>query len=97
MTFIKLLIAGYIAVFLLAFVVIGNRADGMVVNGSYHEPYGFFNMEQKDPQACYRVVFGNAIWSAVGFTTAIAPIYFLGWYIFEPRPDEDCPYQTFER
>ena len=72
---------------------IGNRADGLDINGSYHEPVGIFTLNQRDPDVCYEVVVGNVIWSIVLVETIVAPIYLVGWQILEPVPDENCPYR----
>ncbi len=72
--------------------------DGQTINGTYHETYGLFNKaEVKDPDVCYRAVFGNIVWAVILIETVIFPVYFVGWSMYEPIPDEDCtPYQRQE-
>jgi hypothetical protein len=73
--------------------------DGQVINGEYHDTYGLFNApSNKDPDVCYRAIVGNIVWSVIGIETVILPVYFIGFSMYEPIPDEDCtPYQRKER
>lgn len=49
------------------------------------ETYGLFNEdEMKHPNIKYRVIFGNVVWSIILIETIIAPVYFIGYSIFEP-------------
>ena len=82
---LSLLLAGFASVW--------NRADGLVVNGSYHAPIGIATWHQKDPDVCYEVVFGNVIWSILLSGTIVVPVYLIGWQILEPVPNENCPYR----
>lgn len=64
--------------------------EGKVINGQYHDTYGFFNEQQeRNPKVCYRVIVGNVVWGIVLMETIIAPIYFFGFSLFEPAPDDN--------
>lgn len=64
--------------------------DSLVVNGSRHDTVGVFTQEQKDPDVCYRVITGNVVWSVLLVQTIVAPVYFLGFSLWEPTLDQDC-------
>jgi len=65
--------------------VLWGCADDFVVDGKKYETYGLFNKDEVcNPDVEYQVVWGNVIWGALLFETAIAPIYFFGFSIFEP-------------
>ena len=60
-------------------------ADKKVINGIEYDTYGLFNQSQKEnPNVEYELSVGNIIWSVILSETVIAPIYFLGFSIFEP-------------
>jgi hypothetical protein len=55
-----------------------------VINGKTYITYGLFNPEDRDSKIQYKVIVGNIIWSVLLSETIVAPIYFLGWSLFEP-------------
>jgi hypothetical protein len=63
-------------------------ADNAVVCGEKAQPYGIFNDEEKLPNVKYRVVFGNVVWSILLIETLFAPLYFVGYALYEPIPKE---------
>ena len=59
--------------------------DTKRIDGYEYDTYGLLNeSEKKNPNIEYRVIVGNIIWSAILVETVIAPIYFLGFSIYEP-------------
>lgn len=59
--------------------------DTKVIEGIEYDTYGIFNStEQKNPNIKYRIIFGNVVWSIILSETLIAPIYFVGFSIYEP-------------
>lgn len=38
----------------------------------------------KNPDVAYRLIIGNIIWSCILVETIIAPIYFIGFSLYEP-------------
>ena len=66
-------------------------SDDMVIDGVRYETYGFANQDEvKSPKVRYRLVFGNLVWSILLGETVVAPIYFIGWDLFEPVELADC-------
>lgn len=66
------------------------------VNERTYPTYGFLNeSNSRSKNVCYEVSIGNVIWSVILFETIIAPIYFIGWSLFNPirmklDPDDSC-------
>ena len=60
--------------------------------------YGFFNEStDKSKNVCYKISVGNVIWSIILAETVIAPIYFIGFDLWEPvrlkkNKDDECTY-----
>lgn len=73
--------------------VLSGCADNKKICGKDHETYGLFNKDEyRDPDVKYHLSVGNVIWSAVLVETIIAPIYFLGFSLYEPtEPLNACP------
>ena len=59
-------------------------ASSKKINGTYYDTEGLATLDNKDPCIHYDFVIGNLIWSIILFETIIAPVYFLGWSIYEP-------------
>jgi len=56
-----------------------------VIGGTEYDTYGFFNqLEKRNPDIKYKVIVGNIVWSVILCETIIAPIYFLGFSMYEP-------------
>jgi hypothetical protein len=80
-----------VSVLTFLFLVVG-CGHNMTIEGKKVETVGLINiaindestMAIKRPDVKYRVIWGNVIWGAVLFGTAIAPIYFYGFSMFEP-------------
>lgn len=68
-------------------------ADSKVICGVEKQTYGLFNKEEtRDPNVKYSVSYGNVIWATLFVTSVVAPIYFLGFSLFEPEgPTETAP------
>jgi len=55
------------------------------IDGIKYDTYGLFNeKDKKDPNIEYQIIVGNVIWSIVLSETIIAPIYFVGFSMYEP-------------
>ena len=71
-----------IAVFCVTILGCGNTKN---INGVTYDTYGLFNQADKKNDAIqYRIIIGNIVWSCILVETIIAPIYFLGFSIYEP-------------
>jgi len=72
-------------VLLLVLSVLWGCADDLVVDGKRYETYGLFNKDEvRNLDMEYELVWGNIIWGALLFETALAPIYFFGFSMWEP-------------
>lgn len=50
-----------------------------------YDTYGLFNKEDKrNPAVEYRIIIGNIVWSVILCETIIAPLYFIGFSMYEP-------------
>lgn len=64
------------------------------IKGKTYDTYGFFNQDtNKSPNVKYKVIIGNVIWSIILFETIIAPVYFLGFDLFEPVHASDDSFE----
>ena len=60
-------------------------ADSKIIDGIKYDTYGLINKDDnKHPDIKYELVVGNIVWSCLLVQTVIAPIYFLGFSIYEP-------------
>jgi len=56
-----------------------------VIDGTKYDTYGLLNKDDnRNPDIKYRVIIGNIVWSVILCETIIAPIYFLGFSMYEP-------------
>ena len=59
--------------------------DTKVIKGVRYDTYGLFNKDDKQNENIeYQVIVGNVVWSCILVETVIAPIYFLGFSLYEP-------------
>lgn len=64
--------------------------DQKNIDGITYDTYGLFNKsEKKNPDIQYEIVVGNVIWSIILIETIVAPVYFLGFSIYEPVGKKD--------
>lgn len=66
------------------------------VSQKTYPTYGFLNMESaRSAKMCYELSWGNIVWSVLLVETIVAPIYFIGFSIYNPvgykKPDGTCP------
>ena len=60
------------------------------INGVTYDTYGFINADtHKNPNIKYEVSTGNVIWSIVFFSSVIAPVYFIGFSLYNPISPND--------
>ena len=52
------------------------------INGTTYPTRGLF--QEKNPNIHYEVSVGNVVWSIILVETIIAPVYFVGWSIYNP-------------
>jgi len=59
--------------------------DTRVINGVEYDTFGLFNKyDNKNPGIKYKVIVGNVVWACILAETVAAPIYFLGFSLYEP-------------
>jgi len=82
-----MLIRKFIGVMLIVILVFGMVAcgDTKVIEGIEYDTYGLINKnDNRNPDVKYKIIIGNIIWSTILVGTIVAPIYFLGFSIYEP-------------
>lgn len=53
--------------------------------GKHYPTYGLFNQDtSKSEKMCYEVSIGNVVWSILLIETIVAPVYFVGWSLWNP-------------
>jgi hypothetical protein len=64
-------------------------ANTKTIDNITYDTYGFFNEgSKKNPNIHYELSVGNIIWSVILCETIIAPVYFIGFSIYEPVSPE---------
>jgi hypothetical protein len=59
--------------------------DVKTIDGVTYDTYGFFDEgEKRNPDIRYKLIVGNVIWSCILVETVVAPVYFVGFSLFEP-------------
>ena len=67
-----------------------NLATGPNGEVKHYPTYGFFNQDElRSDKVCYRLSIGNVVWSVLLIETIIAPVYFVGFDLFEPVSVKD--------
>lgn len=61
---------------------------------NHYPTYGLFNAHtEKSDKVCYELSVGNVVWSILLLYTVVAPVYFVGWSLFNPvaaKPEGGC-------
>lgn len=86
------------AVLMVLMVVLVGCADTRIINGTEYDTYGLLDRDEvKNPDIHYRLVWGNIVWSVILSGTVVAPIYFVGFSLWEPvmkRPERQIKGQV---
>ena len=78
----KIIVVCLIIFFSFAFIGCG---EIKTIDGVTYDIYGLANSgEKRNPDIEYKIIIGNVIWSCVLVETIVAPIYFLGFSLYEP-------------
>lgn len=64
------------------------------IEGTYYPTKGLITMNEKDPNIQYEISVGNVIWSVILCETIVAPVYFLGFSMFDPIKKIEKPVET---
>ena len=60
-------------------------ANPKTIDGITYDTYGLVNEgEKRNDDIEYRLVTGNIVWSVILSATVVAPLYFVGWSLYEP-------------
>jgi len=59
-------------------------ANSKVIDSAYVIPYGVFNEELRNDKIVYQVCPASVIVSIIFSETIIAPVYLIGWELWEP-------------
>ena len=66
-------------------VILAGCGKPMTTSKKEYPTYGLFNESSaKSKDVCYEISVGNIVWSIVLVETLIAPIYFVGWSLYNP-------------
>ncbi|MEK7139888.1 MAG: hypothetical protein AAB805_01030 [Patescibacteria group bacterium] len=69
-------------------------------NHKTYPTYGLFNEStDKSKDVCYKVSVGNVVWSIILIETIVAPIYFVGFSLYNPMrmkkdANDQCSYDS---
>ena len=74
-----------IIILLLFIVGCGNSKN---IQRTWFETKGVLINDEKHPCIHYEIILGNVFWGIVLLETLMAPIYFFGWSIFEPKHEK---------
>jgi hypothetical protein len=86
------LLAALIAVSL----VLSGCGQPLSTNQKTYPTYGLFNEStDKSKDVCYKISVGNIVWSIILVETIVAPIYFVGFSLYNPvrmkkSANDDC-------
>lgn len=70
---------------LVAVMLVAGCGNNRVVAGTEYGTYGLFNEDTgRNPNVEYRLIVGNVVWSVILVRTIIAPVYFIGFSLYEP-------------
>ena len=73
------------AIILICIAILVGCGNPKIINGKLYDIYGLLNKESKmNPDIEYTLITGNVIWSVILCETIIAPLYFVGFDLYEP-------------
>lgn len=79
----KILSIVMILIILCSFSACGSTKE---IDGVTYGTYGLINRsEMRNPNIQYGLIVGNVVWSVILCETILAPIYFIGFSMYEPR------------
>ena len=79
------LIAYIIIISVTCMAIMVGCGDKQIIDGIEYDTYGLLNKgDKKSPDIEYRVIVGNVVWSIILCETIVAPIYFIGFSLYEP-------------
>ena len=85
-----------LAILIAISLVLSGCGQSLTTSTKTYPTYGFFNKStDKSKDVCYKISVGNVVWSIILVETIIAPIYFIGFDLFNPvrmkkNANDDC-------
>lgn len=74
-----------ISVLIVLAVMLVACGDTLYLDGYEYDTYGLFNKsDTRNAEIDYELIIGNIVWSVLLSETVVAPIYFIGWSLWEP-------------
>jgi hypothetical protein len=74
----------------LLLVLLTGCGSSKIIDGVEYDTIGLISQEaDRDPNIKYEVIWGNVIWGVVLIETILAPIYFFGFSLWEPRGNKN--------
>lgn len=89
-----------IAVLIVLSLALSGCGQPLTMGTKTYPTYGLFNEStDKSKDVCYKISVGNVIWSIILVETIIAPIYFVGFSLYNPvrmKKDahDECTYDS---
>jgi hypothetical protein len=75
-----------ICIMLVVSLLLAGCSSDKVIEGRKYTTYGLLNQDKnKDEKITYELSWGNVIWGCILIETFVAPIYFFGFDIFQPK------------
>jgi len=83
--FKKIMLFVVCLMFVCTFLSITGCGDTKVINGIEYDTYGLINKsDKKNSDIQYELITGNIVLSIIFSESIVAPVYFLGFSIYEP-------------
>jgi hypothetical protein len=79
-----------IAALAVSVLLAGCGASNKVIDGVEYGTYGLVNeSEMRNPNIQYSLSGWSIVWSIIFVETIVAPVYFIGWDLYEPIGKKD--------
>lgn len=75
----------YISALVMSTMLLSGCGRSLTYENKEYSTYGLANEStHRSSKLCYEVSLGNIIWSIFLIETIVAPVYFIGWSIWNP-------------
>lgn len=81
----------FVLIIWLSIVLLSSCAEEKKINNVVYKPYGLLNPEVKSDSVEYSISAGSVICAIVFSETLIAPVYIVGWDLYEPTKLKSNP------
>lgn len=89
-----------LAVLIVLSLVLSGCGQPLTISTKTYPTYGLFNEStDKSKEVCYKISVGNVVWSIFLIETIVAPIYFVGFSLYNPvrmknDANDQCTYDS---